>query len=420
MFLFDPADDKGGAVATDDKGLAEFNKRFSPDRFKGALPTATDPKVDPKPEPKTEPEPKPDDHTEPVDAKKPFVKQQIERARAAEKERDEIKQRLETFEKAEKPALEKKIAELESQLKGASAGDQAALQKRIEEAEQRLQQRETELTGELEKTRKRLSFYNVQEDPEFQAKFVQPIKESYAGVVETLGGDQSKIDQLRKALIANSAALSATKPEERIAAEKERNSILSVIRESLDEFTGGQFFATVSDYIRHTRNHAQAIANHEQTAEEVRRESADRMASQRAAVLGKFQELYKTTEPGFAEDTSLNAEEAAELKKLGVDVGAELDQANTLTSRALAAKTSVEEGVKLMHQGRVYPVLRAKLRAKDSIIAGLQATIKKLEGAGTGGGAATTQTESEKETREEFHRRFSASRFAGSPPVKKD
>lgn len=354
-----------------------------------------------------------------VEEKKPEVKKPgsnvpkiIEDKRRAEQERDELKLRTEKFEKEDKPALESKIADLEKRIAegGNTKAQEEALQKRLDEAEGKLAERETTLVNENKTLRDRLSFHDIQSDPGFQKKYVEPINNAYTDMVESFQADPAKMAVLRKALSANGAALSSKDPSERLAQEKLRNETLSQLTESLGEFERTQFTVAANQFIRGSKVHATALLAHEETRGEITKERQAESAKQRGKVFEEWTSASDQIAPTYDKDAEFDEELSKVMKELKLDPEKEVKASAEIIKRVITARGTTEESVHLLHKGRVYPALVAKVKAQEHMIKEFQETIAKLRGTRENGSGKVAAGGTTKTTLAEFHSRFAASK----------
>lgn len=415
--LLAPDDDAGGGggVSQSDESKA-FHSKFSANRPGLELPIGTpgakEVSIEEKVvEEKQEAEEKVIEEKPPlIQPKKPGsnVPKIIEEKRKAEQERDELRARAEKFEKEEKPTLEKKIADLEAKMSegGHSTEEREKLQARLDAAETKLADREKSLVNENDQLRTRLAFHDIQQDPIFKKKYVQPMVDAYGSAAESFQNDEQKLNLFRRGLMANSAALSSNKPEERAAAEKERNQYFSQILDSLSEFERGQFTTGVNEYIRATKHHAKALADHEETRKETMREAE----TNRIKETGKIFETWTTANSQLAKnfdpDTAIEPELEEAIKELGLDFGNDLKKSSSTVERVITGRAEINESIEMLQRGRVYPAMKAKVAAQAHIIKGLQETIKKMRSSRPSGGKETV-VETEKV---DINHKFRASR----------
>lgn len=339
----------------------------------------------------------------------------LEEKRNAEKERDELRAKADKFEKEEKPALETKVKELEDKIAagGHTPAQLQALEGKLAAAETKLAEREEVLVNENKQLRSRLSFHDIQSDPDFQENYVKPMQDAFAEAMDPIRGDDAKTQLLRKALLANSAALSSAKPEERLQQEKERNAVLSQIADTLDDFSKGQFMAAMNAYIRATKEHSAALGEHEKTREEIVKKRGDAMTRQRTEIFSQWTKHNQSVSPTFDPDTEVDEETGKIIKELKLDPDGEVKEAAATIHNVITGQAGMEESVQMLQRGRVYPALKAKLQAREHQIKQLEATIAKLRGTKPAGDSKTTKSEAGPTSREEFNKRFAASRPGG-------
>lgn len=338
----------------------------------------------------------------------------LEQKRTAEKERDELKGKADKFEKEDKPVLEKKVADLEKLIaEGGHTREEATkLNEKLAAAEAKLAERETSLVNENKELRSRLSFHDVQQDPDFKEQFIRPMTAAYSEAVESFQGDDQKTALLRNALLANGAALNSKTVEERRANEKQRQVILSQISDSLDEFSRGQFQQAMNAYIRATKTHAEALGKHEEVRKQIVQKRDALMAQKRGETFAQWTAQNDVAVKGFEGDEKFEGELADVIKELKLNPSEEVSKEDALVKKIITGQGTIADSVRILQQGRVYPALNAKVKAQDHLIKGLKATIAKLKGTKPGGdpkdgreAAAETKT-----TKADFNSRFSASR----------
>lgn len=397
----------------------DFNARFSPNREGVAL---TDEQVATlkaaKPaEKKDEPKPGENNEQPPSAAKLPGgnLKSILEAKRKAEAEGAELRTKLDKFEKEEKPALEKKVSDLEAKIAegGHSPAQLKALEDKLSTAEEKLAERETALVNENRGLRERLNFHDIQSDPDFQTSYVKPMSDSFGEATDPIKGDPAKMQLMRKALIANSAALGAPDAETRLAQEKERNAILSQISDSLDEFSRDQFVAGMNGYIRATKQHAAALVKHEETRQEIIKKRTESQTRQRTDIFSQWTKHNDTVATVFDAEAEIDDETAKIIKDLKLEPEKESKEASLTIKKIITGQAGMVESVEMLQRGRLYPVVKAKLAASEHKVKELEATIAKLRGTKATGDSKVAKSETGGESREDFNSRFRASRPGG-------
>jgi hypothetical protein len=335
----------------------------------------------------------------------------IEDKRKAEAELTEVKTKLSEYETKIKPELDAKIAELQSKIDSGdfSPKKEQEFQEKITKIETEKKEREDSLVNENQQLRSRLSYYDIQEDPVFKQKYLEPVYEAHREAVEAVGDDKALQAKFIAALNANAMALQATTPEQRRTAEAQRNDFVSQIAEGLDSFTGEGFRDTMRAYFRASQNHALALSKHEETKKSIEKEARRRGEEAEAEQLATWDKAYKVTKN--THDVKLSEEEEKVAKDLGLKVDIEMQESDLLASKVVVGKSQMVDAVDMVARGRVHPVLTAKIKIQAHIIQEQKELIEKLRAGGTAGGETKNSEEKpETGTREQFHKRFSANR----------
>lgn len=341
----------------------------------------------------------------------------VEEKRKAELERDDFRTRVEKYEKEEKPALEAKIAELNQKIEeGVSPKKEAEFQSKIVTLETQMKEKEDTLVNENQSLKKRLAFYNLSEDDDFKEKYVQPVVDAHKEAVMILTDNNQKM-LLRQALAINAQYLRSRDDDERATLQNERDGLLSQIQGDLQGFAGQRFYGAMMNYVRLTEAHAQALQNHEVTSAKIREQVQERTNRDRADRLASWDKTFKVVSQQFDEDTKFTDAEKAIMKDLGLDVDDELKASNLAASNVVIGKGGMETAIDVIHRGRVYPALKAKLKVLEKQIKDRDSIIVKLRGASPGGETSVNEGEGsgkkadeKKPTREEWQKKFSANR----------
>lgn len=337
----------------------------------------------------------------------------LDEKRQAEKDRDEYKAKLEKYEKEEKPAIEQKIKALEEQIeKGVSSKKEAELTGKITELESTLKEREDSLVNENQGLRKRLAFYNLQEDDDFKEKYVRPVQEAYSEAVEVLTDDRQKA-ALRQALAINGQVLRARDPEEKSKLTRERDDFLNQVAEDLKGISSQRFVGAITRYITASQEHAKAMQDHEVTTAEIRQQAQQKADRARAERLASWDKTFKVTQQQYDDETKLSPDEVKLAKELNLDVDSELTKANLIASQTVLGKSSMLDAIDMIHRGRVYSVQKVRIQILEKQLKDRDEVITKLRGAGTEGGNKTSEgggsgkkTENERPTRAEWQSKF--------------
>lgn len=332
----------------------------------------------------------------------------IEKKRLAEARVAELEPKIAGFE-ATITDLQKKIHSGEF-----SPKKEQEWQAKIEALETQVAKDKESLVNENKKLLSRLTYHDLQEDPEFQKQFIQPVVSAYQEAVEIVSGDEKQMQLINRAMMANSSALRATTKEEKMAAEKERDTILSGIVDDLGNFSGNRFAKAMTEYISNTQKHARALQEHEKTNQELKQQFQERQEQEYANRISAWDKTYQTTEHAYADDETLSPDELKIAKEIGIDPDEDLKEAKSIAKGTLNGKANMVAAVDLLHRGRVYPALKARIAVKNQIIKEKDELIAKLRGSGTDGGETNGVHEAKKKeekTSENWLKQFSASRI---------
>lgn len=344
--------------------------------------------------------------------KKPFIKQQIEAKRTAEQERDEFKAKAEQHEKAA-AELQAKINDLQAKIDSGDFSEkkEKEFQQKIDQLEIKAKEERDALVNENEKLKSRLRYHDLSEDEQFQKEYVNPVYDAYKSAAEILGQDKGALQSMDRALSLNAVALRAATPEERSRAEAERDTVLSAIADNLNQFASGRFTSAINDYIKASFKHAKALKDHETTIAEIKKKAISERNKAHADRLATWDKTYKATADSYAEYEKLTAEEIKLAKELKIDPVSDLAKMDSVARKTLTGEAAMEDTIELIHRGRVMPVLEAKIKILQKELSDRDAVISKLRGAGTtGGDSSSSGSQGAKQTREEWQRKFSASR----------
>lgn len=339
-------------------------------------------------------------------ANKPKI---LEDKRKAEAERDAAKAEFEKFKKES----ETKINELQAKIDSGkfSEAKEKEFTDKITKLESEIQTERESLTKENQKLKTRLGYYDLAENEDFQKTYMEPVTSAYQDAIDAIGADEAKQGLLDRALMANAAALRAPTPQARLAAEKERDNLLSQIEESLPGFTAKRFASSMGDYIMAAKRHAAALLNHEQTAKEMREKFQQERTKSYARTVETWGKTFDATSSGYDEETKMEKDDIAKAKELGLRDPDEEAKALAIRARkVVTGQGTMDDSIELVQKGRVYPVLKAKLAVTEHRLKDALAQIAKLRKGGTGGGEQGNRQGDGKQTRAEWQSKFSANR----------
>lgn len=422
-------DDAGGAEEKKvevpvSEGFAKFNERFSakrnaPPELGGDVNSETNQKVvdqkiadgEKKEEAKqaSEEESKKVDEQGRKERKGPGsnVPKIIEDKKAAEMRVQELEIKI--------PEYETRIAELQKTIESGklTAKKEQELESRVTELQAKLETEKDALVNENKRLSSRVSYYDIQENPEFQNQYIHPVVESYNEAADVIGSDDKKLSLLNRAVLANSSSLRANTKEERQALENERDTILSSIAEDMPNFSGQRFSAAMGGYISRSKKLVVALNENEITKVELTKQAQERQEREYASRIDSWDKTYKSLESAYTDDEKLNDDEVKLSKELGLDVEDMLKESAKVAKGALNGSAKMQDAVEILHRGRLYPVMQAKITIRDQMLKEKDELIAKLRAGGTGdSGTALGQKreESKPASREDWQKKFSASR----------
>lgn len=319
------------------------------------------------------------------------VPELLEKKRIAEARVAELEPKIAGFETT--------IKELQAKIDSGDYSDkkEKEWQAKIEALETQVASDKETLVNENKKLLSKLTYYDLQEDPEFQRQYIAPVVSAYQEAVEIVSADEKTMQLISRAVMANSAALRAGTKEEKITAEKERDGILSGIVDDLGNFSGNRFAKAMTEYISNTQKYARALMENEKTNQELKEQYKKRQETEYANRISAWDKTYQTTEHDYADDETLSPEELKIAKEIGLEPEEELQQAKTIAKGTLSGKAQMTEAIDLLHRGRVYSALKARIAIKDQIIKEKDELIAKMRGSGTSGGESNGEKGEKKE-----------------------
>jgi hypothetical protein len=339
----------------------------------------------------------------------------IDDKRAAEKERDELRAKLQEFETKVKPELDNKISELQKKI---DSGDytpakEQEFQSKIEKLEAERDKKEQALVTENQSLKNTIAFYDIQQSEEFQKEYLDPVFQAHTEMVSAINGNPKAEKLLQQALQCNGMAIDAKNEADRRAAIQERGvALAAAIEEINDPILSEQLKSGFRDYIKAADAHKKALRNHVEPKAQAIKMAEQKKQEAYAQQIQVWKGTFESEKGLYAKDEELSPED----KKIALDIGIKLDsdieKSESTALKVVLGKTDMSDAISMVHKGRVYPVLKAKIAIRDRRIADLEAVVAKLRGGGTGGGETTTpparrESEDGKPTnREEFHKKF--------------
>lgn len=391
----------------------EFNKRFAPPPEALRRPPADAPKEEPKaPEGETpeskearekaseerrakEAPPEGNRHTPGQRPKRPGsnVPNIIEGKKIAEKERDDLKLKIEDYESKKLPELNSRIDELQKKIDSGnfSSAKEQEFQNRINKLESEKATSEEALRKQLSDTQKRLAAVSIVDDPMYKEKYVKPLGESIGILKGVVGSNQVLAGALDRAMRAQKAVLQAGTEQDRTAAEQERDGILESMLDGMPSVQQRRLNSAFDRFMETSENQAVALAEHEATSVELRREAENRFKQGAAQAIEEWSREYESQEGAFEEDFKMSDEVEKIAKEL--KVAPDMERENKFAKAAIAGELKRPDVVRLIHRGRAYAALKAKAAALEHLLADRDATIGKLRGASPPPGSRSTGTE---------------------------
>ncbi len=321
------------------------------------------------------------------------IPQLVEDKKKAEKERDELRAKLDEYETKTKPTLEKQVTDLQAKIDSGdfSAKKESEFQARIAELESKMTEREQAFVNEKSSLKKRLAFHDLSEDEDFRRDYFMPVVKAHTEAATIIGQDKKRQEVLQRALTANSMALRTQDPREREQAESERDSLLSSLADDLPTFSQGRFVAAMGEYISGSRRHAEALINHEETTKEIRKRANEIRDETMAKRYGTWTNTYEKMAGEFKE-YDLSDDELKTAGELGLNVDDELKINENTARQTIAGKGEVTDAIHIIHQGRVLPLAKAKIAILQHENKELKSLIAKLRAGTTGGGEGQVTT----------------------------
>jgi len=361
-------------------------------------------KVDPPKEKKVE------QKVEELKKKEPgFIERTKQEAAAAKK--------LAQEEEAKRRALEEENGKFKTELDELRAKlDDATSKKEVEEVRKKLeaaQRRNDELNEKYGSAKKKIAFYDLNQDEDFQKDYVAPLDAAWKQAASIVGTDQQRMTLLRKIGNVQTAALAAGSPEAKDALEIERDQLLDQLSEGMPESRKRRLDSLMTDIIIKHEKHHEALSNWESTAAQIR----ERQQEAKSTALKTVRERWTSSYDQAAEKIAVDLVIPESLK--GVMDAHQI--VPDTTKDEIIAKSLItggqdyapEEIARIIKQGASYSILTSLNKAKDKQIKELEDTIKELRGESTQGSDGRAGRErnknsedKEKEKKESFFSKF--------------
>ena len=345
-----------------------------------------------------------------------FIKTLKQTNAELEKKAKELEEKIAKYEAEKLPELENKINDLQSKIdEGGSKKQIEELQGRLTKVQAEKDEREAALAKENSELKRSNSFYNLLDDPDFKAKYVEPQNEAYQQVAESLGNDQSLLVEFNKAAQAYTVALNSRDQMEQNRQREVYMSILNGIYENLSDIEKGNFRDSYGAFLNSVKKYTKAVQNWEVEKQAIDTDRAGKQAQLRGQISRRWKEANdvakKTVEPDIAYPEIIAKTIASHKIDDDISHDAVIAEAATQDNTNVTA----EEIARVLQQGAQFKRLKAINAAKDKIISELEETIKKMRGSSTSdsslsssGGNGSSQQQKIERTPEGLFEKFRA------------
>lgn len=309
--------------------------------------------------------------------KKPgFVQKQIE-------ENKRLKEELEKFKSEEIPKYTSKIAELEELVKNSESTAEANhYQEQLNRANEEKAELEANLTKEIQELRSKVEFNDITQSYDFQEKYVIPIQNSYLEAKELIGDDPQHLAIFNRGTAANAAIYAAQTEEARREAILERREAFKELTELLDTYNQVRFVDAIKDFEKATQTHANAVADWQNTKNELTRKAKEREVATRSQFINTWRDSYKRQAQEVDSEVAIPEAIESFMKDKGITYDTTRDEAIALAATQQSDEpASVDDMNRLIHQGRAYRKMQAMLKAQAEMLKEKDDYINKLKGA---------------------------------------
>lgn len=309
--------------------------------------------------------------------KKPgFVQKQIE-------ENKRLKEELEKFKSEEIPKYTSKISELEELVKNSQSTAEANhYQEQLNRANEEKAELEANLTKEIQELRSKVEFNDITQSYDFQEKYVIPIQNSYLEAKELIGDDPQHLAIFNRGTAANAAIYAAQTEEARREAIRERKEAFQELTNSLDTYNQVRFVDAIKDFEKATQSHANAVADWQNTKNELTRKAKEREVATRSQFINTWRDSYKRQAQEVDSEVAIPEAIESFMKDKGITYDTSRDEAIALAATQQSDEpASVDDMNRLIHQGRAYKKMQAMLKAQAEMLKEKDDYINKLKGA---------------------------------------
>lgn len=380
-----------------------FNKFKGSDNITGAPAPTPDGTKPPEAQVPTAEDRPPSQVVDIPEAKAPEVKKDGGFIKDLKSKNAELEAEIARYKDQELPARQKEIDELKAQI--ADGGTKATLDQlrnELKALQDQKSERENELITQVEETKKKLSFYDIQQDPAFIEKYVAPISNSYGHLQVVLGNDQGKMAELNKAIAAHRASLTLKDPAQAQQQYNQAQEIATGIFEQLSGIQQTQFGNAFFQIMTQAAEYQKALDNHEVVKRDLLAEQQRITQNEAYKAKQRWQNALKENGEKIEKDTQYSEEIARVIAAQKIDDSTSIDdQIISAIPEDGAASFPPEDIARVLQQGRGYKKLKAQTAALLHLLKEKDETIAKLRGSSTGSDQPSGSFVPQRQTTEE-------------------
>jgi hypothetical protein len=310
-----------------------------------------------------------------------FMKLKLTELDEMKRKLQEAEEKLAKYQEQNVDELNKKIADLESQLASADTKKEAMeLANKLARIEKERDELVNQYAEETKKLRDRLDFYELESNPEFQRRYVAPMTALYKEALDIVETDAQLKRAFQKALTANESFLRTMGTPDSAEFARDRDSIISEIIEGLAPFHQQRFAGIMNEFIRASKNHAQALIDHQQTSQEIFKDINQQKQTEAQKAIRAWTESLNRTRKAIEPELQIDKETETIIKKAGIEVNTERDEA---IARAIVTDSSpykADDITRVINQGALFPKAQAIIKAQQVQISELRSLVEKLQG----------------------------------------
>jgi len=342
------------------------------------------------------------------DEKKPgFIKSLKQTNEQLSKETAELKARVEKI-----PEYEKEIQDLRSKIDdGGTKKEMEKLRLELEKALKEREDREAQLTSDLDNLRKANAFLNLPADPVFKESYDAPILNGYNQVKMIIGDDHTSLTEFEKAVAAYETSLRSNDENERLRQREISKQTLNSIYENLSPMEQAKFNQTAYDVLGKIEARNNALLNWETTKAQADEEKARRASMAKSQIGKRWQDAYSQAKQQLDDAIKYPEEVAKIISSQNIDDDNTEDELIAEAALRENSNFAPEQITRVLQQGAKFKKQRAYTFALEKQVAELNETIRKMRGSGTsdgniGSSSAGKANAQEERTPEALFRKF--------------